>query len=228
MPVPAAVRLGTGRVPIDVRTTIALTGFVDDRLRAGVTRALVRLQGRTGFVLSREFSANTDSCHTRRHEQGGRATRRRRSAKTSRTRSTRAAQVVLRAPTPWSARCAGSRRCCSSSPATATGFFIPARQDPGSAAVPVARPAHRRRPPLRAGRGHQARARRDGRREAQRAALAPQRGPGLPRREPQVPEAARAGIRRRLLHAGSAARHRRVRAACAASASCPSSTCPAT
>jgi hypothetical protein len=34
----------------------ALTGFVDDRLRAGVTRALVRLRGRTGLVLSREFS----------------------------------------------------------------------------------------------------------------------------------------------------------------------------
>ena len=61
MPVPAAVRLGTGRVPIDAKTTIALTGFVDDRLRAGVTRALVRLQGRTGLVLSREFSSNADA-----------------------------------------------------------------------------------------------------------------------------------------------------------------------
>ena len=58
MPVPAAVHPGTGRVPIDARTTIALTGFVDDRLRAGVTRALVRLQGRTGLVLSREWSAD--------------------------------------------------------------------------------------------------------------------------------------------------------------------------
>jgi len=61
MPVPAAVRLGTGRVLIDAKTTIALTDFVDDRLRAGVTRALVRLQGRTGLVLSREFSANADA-----------------------------------------------------------------------------------------------------------------------------------------------------------------------
>ena len=61
MPVPAAVRLGTGRVLIDAKTTIALTDFVDDRLRAGVTRAVVRLQGRTGLVLSREFSANADA-----------------------------------------------------------------------------------------------------------------------------------------------------------------------
>jgi hexosaminidase len=61
MPVPAAVRLGTGRVLIDAKTTIALTDFVDDRLRAGVTRALVRLQGRTGLVLSREFAANADA-----------------------------------------------------------------------------------------------------------------------------------------------------------------------
>jgi len=61
MPVPAAVRLGTGRVLIDAKTTIALTDFVDNRLRAGVTRALVRLQDRTGLVLSREFAANADA-----------------------------------------------------------------------------------------------------------------------------------------------------------------------
>jgi len=62
MPAPASVHTtGVGRVPIDAKTTIALNGFVDDRLRAGVTRMLVRLQGRTGLVLSRELSANADA-----------------------------------------------------------------------------------------------------------------------------------------------------------------------
>ena len=60
MPAPASIQIGVGRVSIDAKTTIALTGFVDDRLRAGVTRTLVRLQGRTGLVLSREWSTNAD------------------------------------------------------------------------------------------------------------------------------------------------------------------------
>ena len=56
MPVPAAARIGGGRVPITAATTFALNGFVDDRLRAGVGRLIVRLQARTGLVLSRSLS----------------------------------------------------------------------------------------------------------------------------------------------------------------------------
>ncbi len=58
MPMPAAVRLGGGRVPIDAHASVALTGIADDRLRAAVGRAIVRLQGRAGFVLSRDISTD--------------------------------------------------------------------------------------------------------------------------------------------------------------------------
>ena len=56
MPVPAAIRPGTGRLAIDAHATVAVVGVADDRLRAAVDRTIVRLQGRTGFVLSRALA----------------------------------------------------------------------------------------------------------------------------------------------------------------------------
>jgi hexosaminidase len=58
MPVPARVAWTTGRVAISAATTIAVTGSSDDRLRAAVDRTLVRLQDRTGLVLSRKVAAD--------------------------------------------------------------------------------------------------------------------------------------------------------------------------
>jgi hexosaminidase len=61
MPAPAAVRASSGRVPITAGTTFALTGVVDDRLRTGVTRLIVRLQSRTGLMLSRTLTTPAGS-----------------------------------------------------------------------------------------------------------------------------------------------------------------------
>src|SRR5688500_17554016 len=47
MPVPASVRFGAGRLPITKSFTVAAKGQVDERLRAGVERAVRRLEGRT-------------------------------------------------------------------------------------------------------------------------------------------------------------------------------------
>ena len=58
MPVPAVVRPGAGRVAIDAHANVAATGVTDDRLRAAIGRAIVRLQGRTGFVLARELASD--------------------------------------------------------------------------------------------------------------------------------------------------------------------------
>jgi hexosaminidase len=58
MPMPATVRPGNGRVSIDAHASVALTGVADDRLRAAVGRAIVRLQERTGFALSRDISTD--------------------------------------------------------------------------------------------------------------------------------------------------------------------------
>jgi hexosaminidase len=47
MPVPASVRFNSGRLPITKSFTVAAKGTVDDRLRAGIDRAVRRLEGRT-------------------------------------------------------------------------------------------------------------------------------------------------------------------------------------
>jgi hexosaminidase len=47
MPVPASVHFNQGRLPITKSFTVAAKGHVDDRLRAGVERAVSRLEGRT-------------------------------------------------------------------------------------------------------------------------------------------------------------------------------------
>ena len=225
MPVPASVKFGAGRVPISTATTVALKGFVDDRLRAAVQRAMRRLEGRTGLAMSRAWAVDPagdarrdvsgtgrplptigeDESYTLDASATGRAARRHGRRRDSRPRDLAAARLRR------------SRR-----------ILLPGRRDPGSPAVSLARTADRRRPPLRTGGGHQARARRHGRRQAERPPLAPERGSGLPRREPQVSEAARARLRRRSTT-------RRIRFATssptprsAASASCPSSTCPVT
>ena len=58
MPVPASVRFGAGRLKVDKSFTVAATGAVDERLRAGVDRAVRRLEGRTVLELARGLSAD--------------------------------------------------------------------------------------------------------------------------------------------------------------------------
>ncbi len=55
LPVPASVQFATGRLVIDSNFTIALVGHSGTRLRAGVWRAIGRLEARTGIPLAREF-----------------------------------------------------------------------------------------------------------------------------------------------------------------------------
>jgi hexosaminidase len=56
MPVPAGVRFNPGRLVVDRTFTVAAAGHVDERLRAGVERALRRLEGRTVLELARGLS----------------------------------------------------------------------------------------------------------------------------------------------------------------------------
>lgn len=56
MPVPAAVRFGTGRLAVNKSFTVAARGHVDERLRAGVERAVRRLEGRTVLELPLELA----------------------------------------------------------------------------------------------------------------------------------------------------------------------------
>ncbi|MFL6256677.1 MAG: beta-N-acetylhexosaminidase [Pyrinomonadaceae bacterium] len=61
MPVPASVRFNQGRLAVDKTFTVAAGGHVDERLRAGVERALRRLEGRTVLELARGLSTDAAS-----------------------------------------------------------------------------------------------------------------------------------------------------------------------
>src|SRR5438105_4561581 len=59
MPVPASVRFNAGRLAVNKSFTVAATGHVDERLRAGVERAVRRLEGRT--VVERPLDLAADA-----------------------------------------------------------------------------------------------------------------------------------------------------------------------
>ena len=58
MPMPASVTVQTGRLPVTGTFSVATKGFVDDRLRNGVSRMIARLAGRT--VLSLSYNQASD------------------------------------------------------------------------------------------------------------------------------------------------------------------------
>ena len=58
MPVPASVRFGPGRLAVDKAFAVAAAGHVDERLRAGIDRAVRRLEGRTVLELARGLAAD--------------------------------------------------------------------------------------------------------------------------------------------------------------------------
>ena len=58
MPVPASVRFNQGRLAVDKTFTAAAAGHVDERLRAGIDRAMRRLEGRTVLELARGLSTD--------------------------------------------------------------------------------------------------------------------------------------------------------------------------
>src|SRR3954471_12900690 len=58
MPVPASVQFGAGRLAVTKSFTVAATGHVDERLRAGVDRAMRRLEGRTVMEFARGLASD--------------------------------------------------------------------------------------------------------------------------------------------------------------------------
>ncbi|HEV7891514.1 MAG TPA: family 20 glycosylhydrolase [Pyrinomonadaceae bacterium] len=56
MPVPASVQFGAGRLAVTKSFTVAATGFVGERLREGVERAMRRLEGRTVMEFASGFA----------------------------------------------------------------------------------------------------------------------------------------------------------------------------
>jgi len=58
MPVPASVQIQTGRLPITSSFNVAVNGYTDDRLRAGIDRMLRRLAGRTVLTLPADLATD--------------------------------------------------------------------------------------------------------------------------------------------------------------------------
>src|SRR5438128_3405455 len=58
MPVPASVQTQTGRLPITGSFNVAVRGYADDRLRAGIARMRARLAGRTVLTLPADLAAD--------------------------------------------------------------------------------------------------------------------------------------------------------------------------
>lgn len=61
MPVPASVSWKTGRLQVSKSFAVALKGQTDERLKSYVFRIMRRIEGRTIFEFSREFSASAEN-----------------------------------------------------------------------------------------------------------------------------------------------------------------------
>lgn len=56
MPIPASVQMQPGRLPVTASFNVAVKNYADDRLRAGISRMLTRLAGRTVLTLPTDLS----------------------------------------------------------------------------------------------------------------------------------------------------------------------------
>lgn len=61
MPVPASVSWKDGRLPVAKNFSVAVSGKIDERLKAYISRAMRRLEGRTVMEFSRDLAAQTDA-----------------------------------------------------------------------------------------------------------------------------------------------------------------------
>ena len=227
MPVPASVQFRDGRLPVTTAFSFSVRGHTDRRLEGALQRALRRLEGRTGLTVSRQpvepekatllvevktpgnaIPALGDDESYTLEVDGSRAT-------------LRAAKVVGAAARPRDPAPAPSK-------ATADGFYLPAvaiydrpRFPWRGLLIDVAATSSRWRsssatstrwPPSSSTSS-------TGTSPTIRASAS---------RAKSFPKLHQHGLGRPLLHAGAGARGHRLRRRRAASASCPSSTCPAT
>jgi hexosaminidase len=61
MPIPASVRTQPGRLPITAGFNVAVKNYADDRLRAGISRMLTRLAGRTVLTLPADLARDENT-----------------------------------------------------------------------------------------------------------------------------------------------------------------------
>ena len=125
MPVPASVRFAPGRIVIDGSAKVALAGYTDDRLRAGVQRAMRRLESRTGSTMTRDYAADPSTATFLVECRAAGAAVPSLDEDESYTIEVSGAQVALRAPTVVGAL-RGLETILQLVSAGREGFFIPA------------------------------------------------------------------------------------------------------
>ena len=124
MPMPASIHLTSGRVAITQATTVALRGVQDERIRAAVNRAMRRLEGRTGYMMTRGFAPDATAATIVIDCQGPGATLPSLDEDESYTLTAAGSQVVLRAPTVVGGM-RGLETLLQLVSGDAQGFFIP-------------------------------------------------------------------------------------------------------
>ena len=127
MPMPASLKLTTDRVAITNATTVALRGVQDARIRAAVSRAMRRLEGRTGLMMQRAFATDANAATIVVECQAPGATIPSLDENESYTLTAAGSQVVLRAPTVVGGM-RGLETLLQLISGDAHGFFIPGIQ----------------------------------------------------------------------------------------------------
>lgn len=61
MPIPASLQVQPGRLPVTASFNVAIKNHADDRLRAGISRMLTRLAGRTVLTLPADLSSDENT-----------------------------------------------------------------------------------------------------------------------------------------------------------------------
>ncbi len=61
MPMPASMTVDAGRIAVSPAMTVAVSGVADERMRGGVQRMMRRIEGRTGYTMSRADADPADA-----------------------------------------------------------------------------------------------------------------------------------------------------------------------
>ena len=147
MPVPSTVHLQGGRLPLTAAFKVGATGGADARLRAAVERAVNRLARRTGLDLAAAMAADATGATLVITCDGPGAAIPALDENESYSLDITSDRATLRAPTVVGAH-ARPRDGVATGQGDRAGYYLPGVSHPGPAALPLARPADRRRASL--------------------------------------------------------------------------------
>ena len=212
MPWPSSIEMGSGELAVGPGFRVAVAGKGGPLVERAARRFEARLARQTGLVLPDAGGRRRTKADPRDPvRRAGEAAPAPRDGRELHAHGDGPRARCCRRPSPG-ASCAGMETFLQLvAPGSTTAFRVPAVVVKDRPRFPWRGLMLDSGAPLHAARHRQADARRHGGGEAERAPLAPHRGPGLPRGEPALPGAPPHGLGRPLLHAGPGPGDRRVR-----------------